>query len=323
MKAMDGITRLATALNFTREENSSTLPDEIDLLPAGQTVKGIDGRNWINPGNAQLIKRFKDEGLQLPVDINHATEIKAPAGEPSPAQGWITELFESGGALKGKVAWNAGATKHVGSGQYKYISPAFAYDKKGIIRGIKSAGLVNHPNLAELAALNSQSFNQEGKDMDKILKALGLAEGASEDEVLTAVNTLKEEAGTKTALNMADYIPRADYDLALNRAQTAESNLKAREEAEFKTALNSRLDKAVEAGKIAPASRSFYEASLRSSEDLERFDTFVKDAPQVVATNAQAPEGKPDGEKTALNAEEAELARQFGFEEEEALKVFA
>ena len=312
--------RLAVALNFTNTEGAS-LPDEIDLLPSGKTVKGLDGRSWTNPGNNKIIDFFKSRGTQLPVDINHSTEIKALSGDPSPAQGWITELYEKDGSLKGKVAWNASAENEVGGGRYKYISPAFVYNKQGIIRGIKSAGLVNHPNLSELAALNNESSGpDEGGNMKKIAEALGLPEDATEDQILTALNSMKEK--NKVALNMADYIPRADYDLALNRAQDAEQKLKTKDEEEFKTALNAEIDKAVEAGKIAPASRSFYEETVIDSEGLEKFKKFAESAPQVVAANSEHTDKKPSGEKVALNAEEKALADQFGFTEEEALAVY-
>ncbi len=311
---------LAVALNFTQKEGVS-LPDEIDLLPPGQTVAGIDGRSWKNPGNDKIIDFFKSRGTQLPVDINHSTEIKAHSGDPSPAQGWITDIYESGGGLKGKVAWNASAESEVGGGRYKYISPAFVYDKQGIIRGIKSAGLVNHPNLSELAALNSESSGlDEGGSMKKIAEALGLPEDATEDQILTAMNAMKEK--NKVALNMADYIPRADYQLALNRAETAEQKLKTREEEEFKTALNSELDKGVESGKIAPASRSFYEKTVTTAEGLEEFKKFVDGAPTVVATNNENLDKKPSGDQVALNAEEEALAVQLGYSKEEAIKVF-
>ena len=70
---------------------------------------------------------------------------------------------------------------------------------------LKSIGMTNVPHFEELSTLAAAKAaaevnNEKGKiKMNKVLEALGLAEGASEDEILAAVNALKEKASAAEA----------------------------------------------------------------------------------------------------------------------------
>ncbi len=83
------------------------VPDWIELLPAGPVVTGRSGRRWQLQNPAALIDTFKSRGAALPLDFEHASEIKASKGEPAPAAGWIEELaVRDGGSIWGRVEWN-------------------------------------------------------------------------------------------------------------------------------------------------------------------------------------------------------------------------
>ena len=88
------------------------------------------------------------------------------------------------------------------------------------------------------------------------------------------------------------------------------------------TALNAELDKGIKEGKIAPASRSFYESTVKTSEDLENLKEFNKSAPRVVGTNSEVPDGEPNGDQVALNAEQEAIADQMGLTEEQKKDFF-
>lgn len=84
-----------------------------------------------------------------------------------------------------------------------------------------------------------------------ILAALGLAETATEQDAVIAINSLKSEKDI--ALNRASNIdlnvavPKETYQLALNRAETAEAALKAIQESE----IDALVEDAIKAGKVA------------------------------------------------------------------------
>ena len=57
------------------------LPQRILLLPAGQ-IEGRDGRKWLNSEPEAVLESFSGLGRDLPVDIEHATEVRAPRVSP-------------------------------------------------------------------------------------------------------------------------------------------------------------------------------------------------------------------------------------------------
>ncbi|MDD1795110.1 phage protease [Enterovibrio sp. ZSDZ42] len=63
-----------------------------EFIPAGTAITGRDGRSWVNDDPNAIVAAFAANGAGLPIDIEHATEIKGKAGEPAPAVGWIKAL---------------------------------------------------------------------------------------------------------------------------------------------------------------------------------------------------------------------------------------
>lgn len=304
------------ALNFEFSPGAN-VPDWIELLPAGPEIKGRDGRSWRLDNPQAIIAAFLADGKDMPVDIEHATELKAPKGDSAPAVGWIKTLEVRNGSMWGRVEWTNDGGFTVSERQYRYISPVFLYDKmtKQILR-LTSAALTNQPNLA-LQALNreGQTEHEEEPAMKKIYAALGLAETATEVEALNAIEKMRGDLAT--ASNRAEspsldkFVPRADYDQALNRASAAELTIADLKKAELETAINTEIESALAAGKITPATADYHKASCRQDGGLERFKDYVKAAPAIGALSGL--DGKqPAGESTALNAEEAKVAAMFG-----------
>ena len=133
---------------------AANLPERVELVPAGE-VKGRDGRRWVNDNPLSILERFALQGADLPVDIEHSTELRAPKGEPAPAAGWVHRLEVVNGAVWGAINWNDTGRSLVGGKQYRYLSPVILYAPgTGRIAGLSSVALTNRPNL-HLPALNS------------------------------------------------------------------------------------------------------------------------------------------------------------------------
>ncbi|MFZ5774033.1 MAG: phage protease [Thermodesulfobacteriota bacterium] len=312
------------ALNFEWPA-SAEVPDWVQLLPAGPVVQGRDGRAWNLPDSQAVVEAFRAGGVDLPLDVEHATELKAPSGEPAPAMGWIKELEVRNGEVWGRVEWTGEGGIEVGERRYRYLSPVFLYDKQTMqILRLKSAALTNQPNLA-LQALNREGYqpNEEEQSMKKIYAALGLTETATEAEALNAIGKLQGDLAT--AINRAEtpsldkFVPRADYNTAMNRATTAEAKVKEMEATKLETAINTEIDAALKAGKITPATVDYHKASCRQEGGLDRFKEFVKAAP--VIGDASGLDGKeaPEG-GTAMNAEMTQVAAVFGNSAEDIKK---
>ncbi len=301
-------------------------PEWIELIPAGAIVKGRDGRQWVNDPDG-VVADFSLKARSLPLDWEHATEIKSPKGERAPAAGHIEAVEQrEGGAIWGRVNWTPQGGEDVRTGAYRYISPVFAYDKNtGRIVGLISAGLVHEPNLG-LKALNSAHNNHEDKQMDlkQVYEALGLVDGANEDQILAAVNKLKADRevaiNKATTPDLALFVPRADHDQAVARAVNAEKTLQE----ERGKALNAEIDvvvkQALAEGKIAPASEEYYRAQCRKEGGLEEFRKFVGAAPKIVDGSAIVTGEPPVAKKTSLSDGEKAVCKQMGISEEEYAK---
>lgn len=304
------------ALNF----ETGAAPDLVQLIPAGPMIRGRDGREWRLADPQAVVDRF-DPAKEPQIDIEHSSQLLAPNGMPAPAVGWIKELAVRDGAIWGRVEWNAEGAAAVTSRAYRYLSPVFTFSATTReIDRIVSVGLTNSPNL-EMAALNAAEQKETADMVDPtILEALGLKPTADVAATVLAINSLKETR--QTALNSAQspdpakFVPIADHQLALNRIASFEAEDKTRAEAEIETAVNS----AIEAGKIAPSSRDFHMAACRAEGGLERFRSFVSAAPVIVKPSGL--DGKrPMPGDLALNAEEKAAANALGISFEDYAKA--
>lgn len=164
-------------------------PEWIAVLPGGALIRARDGRKFRNPKPEQVVKAFEEGRIDLPIDWEHATEIKAPKGEPAPAAGWIKELEVRDGAVWARVEWTKKGRQSLLDKDYRYISPGFFHDRKGNITALSSAGLVNKPAL-DLPAV---ARDQGDYAMDpKILEMLGLPPEATPEDVYTAIKQLMD-----------------------------------------------------------------------------------------------------------------------------------
>ena len=126
-------------------------PTRVMLFSAGGTIRTRDGRSY-RIDLAKLAARFAADGVKIPVDINHATEILAPQGMRADPVGWITAVEIEGAALLGAIEWidPAGAVALLRA--YPYVSPAFPAPK-GEAEWLKSVALVASPALGNQPAL--------------------------------------------------------------------------------------------------------------------------------------------------------------------------
>ncbi len=316
-------TSFCTALNV----EDGKAPEWVELIPAADAdgmVKGRDGRKWLWDAQAQnsVLTAFQQRGIDLVFDWEHATQRRAPNGEEAPASAWGKQLEIRDGALWGKSEWTPRAENQVVNKEYRFLSPVFDYDPQTLrIARMVTVGLLNTPNL-HLTALNQEEIEMKRSTAlaAAIVTALGLNAETDDDAVAQAINSLKKDKDTATALNaeqkpnLERYVPRGDYDALVQRATNAEQQLKAHGEATHKAAVDMAIDGALKAGKITPATEDYHRAACSDAEGLERFKKFVG-AAAAVADPTNLDGKKPDNQATALNAEEREACRLLGMSE--------
>ena len=298
-------------------------PAWVQLTP-GSAMAARDGRFWRLSSPDAVIAAFRAHGADLPVDMEHATQIRGASGEAAPAVGWIKEIVarasDAGAQLWARVEWLDKGRKAVASRAYRYLSPAFTWDKAtGEVTAIVSAALTNTPAL-RMAAL-SRAEKETPMDLSRLAKAADLPETASLPEIEVAVCAMKQMRDRADAPDMAKFAPRADVEQALARAQAAEAALKARDDADLTARIAAAVDGAVEAGKIAPAARDFYVGACRAEGGMEKFATFVAAAPALVAP--ATPAAKPDGGAGfgALTAEDLAVCAALGIDKADFAKL--
>jgi phage I-like protein len=247
------------------------LPSKIQILPGGKKIKARDGRVFSNPNPKAIVEAFNKDPVNLPIDVDHTTEFSG-----GPAHGWIDELqLGRGGSIWGIPQWNASGADLVKSRAYRYVSPAIFHDENGEVNRFSSIALVNRPALT-MPALSSHQSEDSEKMSEKILAALGLANDATEDQALAAIDTIKNATPA-----LDQYVPRSDYEKACAAAESAANELAEHRATEQEAAIIAAVDQATKDGKITPAQRD-QAIELCRNAGLDAFASFVNAAPQIV-----------------------------------------
>lgn len=193
---------LMSAQTLPIAQDEAAAPDWVHLLPATSgAIQTGDKRGPYHVTDAdQVIALSFSESDRLPIDENHATDLAAPKGHPSPARGWIVEMQAREDGIWGKVEWSEEGAALVSTRAYRALSPVITHDKAKKVGRILRASLVNVPNLRGLVALNSQQQETDMDFLQRMAELLGLNAGASEEDVTTALQTRLTENDTQTAL---------------------------------------------------------------------------------------------------------------------------
>ena len=169
-------------------------PEWVHLIPAGK-FRGRDGRGpWELRDAAAFIKATvaRQAGADIPLDYEHQSVMAEDNGQPAPAAGWIKELQSRPDGVWGRVEWTERGAALVAAREYRYISPVFLYSKDGgVLERLDSAALVAQPNL-QLKALNKQGASTMDEFLKQLAALLGLAETASQEEIFSAVQALRD-----------------------------------------------------------------------------------------------------------------------------------
>lgn len=136
---------------------------------------------------------------------------------------------------------------------------------------------------------------------------LGLAESATDDEIKTAIATLKITVPTPTVDAAAFAQARTELSAATQRVLTLEQSL-ARRDAE------TAVDEAIREGKLLPAQR---ETSAKFAlNDAEGFKAFIAGQPKVVEFGERGSQGSNNTTEFEPTALELSVAKQVGISRE-------
>ncbi|WP_417581516.1 phage protease [Nitrincola sp.] len=139
------------------------------LLPDGH-FKAVDGRPfdtlsgywYLDEAAAkQIIAKVHQTQTELVIDYEHQTLLSQQNGHPAPAAGWFKDIeWREGSGLWVKPHWTKRALEFLASGEYRYLSAVFPYDKNsGSPSALHSAALVNRPGLDGVTEITALSAN--------------------------------------------------------------------------------------------------------------------------------------------------------------------
>lgn len=327
------VAALAVALTATA---AGAPPTEFRLLPAGRFA-AADGsgrpagipQGWLldDAAAARLVAAALARASDYVIDYEHQTLNAAANGKPAPAAAWFKRLeWRPGDGLYAvDVRWTDRAAQLIAAGEYKYVSPVFSYAADGRVLALGPAALTNNPGLdglTDLAALSALFPHEEVSPMKELLKALGLAETATEAEALAALTALKSTHQGELAKLTAQAPDPAKYvevgtltalrgELATASAELAE--LKAKESA---AGVDKVVVAALAAGKLTPATEKW--ARELGTKDPAALTAFIDAAPVVVKPGeSQTGGAKPagGGPDVADSAAIAEAAMKYQTEQ--------
>ena len=305
--AMTGLTVLDAYIADPAAAAAKTGPEWIKIAPRGRFT-ARDGRSFeVDP--ELLAARFVEDGVDLPVDIDHATVMKAMFGEAAPAVGWISKLEARADGLYGKVEWLDEGLRVLSARTHRYVSPTLKHDERGKAYWLHSAALVAAPAASMPAVASADlSTHQEPKMLKAIAVALGLSEDASEASCLSALTSLKAR------------IDPAVHQAALDQVKTLSTELETRAKADHQAKVDVLIEDALKAKKIVPAQRDQYAALCASPEGLAQVTALFATMTATLSASG-LDENKPGDQVSTLSAEDREVIKMMGLSEEDYRKA--
>lgn len=264
-------------------------PSRVTVFPQVGPIETRDGRRY-RIDAATLVARFKADGLKLPIDLNHASEIRAPKGEAVDVIGWVTGLAADGAQLVADVEWVEPAKAAETIRRHPYVSPAFLHTEAGEATWLKSVALVPSPALAGQVALASAgSTLEETRPMKSVLALLGLQETASETAALAALQALQAKI-----VDPATVVAKSVHDETLAKLTATTTELTAIKAAAGKAEIEALLEQALKDKKIVPAQREHY-AALCATAGIASVKSLLAASPALLGPSGLDTREPKDG----------------------------
>lgn len=319
------------------------VPEWVHLVPARSgAVQTADRRGpyFVDDAEAVIQASFA-EADELQIDENHAQDLAAGVGLPSPARGWITEMQARDDGIWGRVRWNEAGRALVADRAYRAMSPVVQHDQSKRITRILRASLVNRPNFRGLATLNQETNRM---DMQRLAGALGLPDDASEEQILAAIETLGRPAEAMqsamtelaTVFGLEGAAPSAVLAAArLARAGTAETvalqaqvtelqaEIDGLRTAERRRASAAFVDAALAEGRAGVRQDNRDELIALHMEQPAAVEKLIGGMPKLDATRARTQPPVRDDDGVALNQAQSEAAKLLGLDAETYRRTLA
>ncbi|WP_296505043.1 phage protease [Rhodoferax sp.] len=190
---------------------------EFRILPASR-FKAVDGRPsggmWVMNAaiGAKLVSEANSRKIDYVIDYEHQTLLANTNGKPAPAAGWFKNLaWRDDGLYVTDTRWTAAAKAMLDAEQYRFISPAFLFDKKTFeVTGLLNIALTNSPalhGLTDLALLKLTNPLMQGGQQPNLT--------AKDREIFKSVFGMDTDALASTGAMQANVVEPVMTDRSL------------------------------------------------------------------------------------------------------------
>ncbi len=275
-------------LELNTEDTQAKVMQLIPPPNADGEIKGRDGR--IFKADIKAIANFHhNDPKDIRIDLEHYSE----RGGDTSAEGWIKNVFigEDGG-LYGDYELIGYTDDIVNNKRIRYTSPVFSVNQKTReIKYISSVGLTNEPNLY-IKALNKpqpQESNMTSQNPEQPQTQSTPQETTKEFNKDELLEELRKEFNKK----IADQEKKFNEELNSVKAET------------LKKELNTRVETAIENGKLLPSHKEW-----ALTLELNQLDEFLALSNNNIAKelNKQQSDNPPD--KPQADEELSEVQRE-------------
>lgn len=266
------------ALASINDEGEFTPPSVIKITPFGKTHTR-DGRAFDFDPTA-LVARFEKDKIDLAVDLEHS-QSSIFGDKKEGAYAWINKLEARTDGTYAHVEWLERGITVLRAKSHRYVSPTFRHDQFGKATWLHSVALTASPALADMPAIassdphNNLENNPMSVKLAQLAAALGVTTDASEEAMLTALNTKLENT---VALSV--------HDETLEKLSAAEKELTDLKEAGRVEKLNTIFEDALKAKKMLPAEREEFERLAATDEGLASVEKILQARPAALAASA-------------------------------------
>jgi len=311
----------ALAFDLDMKTGKAEAPTWVQIFPAGPELAARDGRTWkMTDPDAFVAAQKCSKAQPILVDFDHLSSFTPEEGGDQTAAGWIEELEVRDGQVWARVAWTVRAAAQIADREWRFVSPEFlAHKTTKEVAVLRALSLVNRPAF-DMVALAHEQLKKTGDTpmLKSIAAALGLKDDATVEEVIAAIQEKDQELETARASSVPSldqYVPRADYDLALARADGAEAKLTENADKARKDEATTLIEKCVTEGKIAPASKDHYlNIATRDQAGFDMVKELAGTLPKLTDT-PDLDDSKPNAH--GLTDLERETAASLGLTEEQ------
>lgn len=313
---------------------------EIQLFPAGEFVardgRPGKGKKWRlnDAAAASVVASAARRKTPFVIDYEHQTLAAAQNGQPAPAAGWFAKLEwrQGKGLYAADVAWTDAARGMIDAGEYRFISPVFSYASDGTVLELLMAGLTNDPAIDGMDAVAAKFQNaREGEEdsMNELLKLLGLAEDAGEEQAIVALKAVLANAQKVTGLETeiaalkskatggdpdpAKFVPVAVVKELQDQLASLTTKITTKE-------VDDLVNGALAEGKLLPAQKQW--ALELGKSNVAALKTYIDGAQPIAALrNLQTGGKEPGGSSAVVDDTALAVCRQMGVSPEDFKKT--